>query len=181
MKALSIILTLSAFVLSLFVFLREDSNASTLSYIGEANRTWFFFFSLILVLAFCLNIILFTKTNGIKNRKLRFTIYTLLCIAFILSFLQSIIIDFTFHEMHLLFASTYTAFASFAIIAAIIAKLKYSGNKHGFYYLAMLLLTGGINFYAIRVYGWLIASYQWLFISAMLISSFAMAFTDRRQ
>jgi hypothetical protein len=177
---ISIILTLTAFVLSLYIFKDQEANESTFSYIGEANRTWFFFYSLTLVSAFCLNIIIFTITNSIKNRAVLFTIYTLLCLTFIFSFLQSIIIDFSFHEMHIFFAFSFTGFACFALITAIIAKLVYTKSKHGYYYLAMLSMTGGINFYAIHAYGWLIATYQWLFATTMLFTSCALALINSR-
>lgn len=168
-------LTLTAFVLSLYIFQGDGANALTFSYIGEANRTWFFFYSLALVLAFSLNIIIFTINNPIKNRKVLFAIYALLGLAVIFSFLQSIIIDPVFHETHILLAATFTGFGCFALIIAIIAKLAYTKSRHGYYYFAMLSLTGGINFYAIHANGWLIASYQWLFATTVLLTSCALA------
>jgi hypothetical protein len=171
----SVILTLTAFVLSLFIFRDNDANGSTFSYIGEANRVWFFFYSLIFISAFSLNIIIFTTTGSIKNRKIPVAIYILLGFANILSLLQSIIIDFAFHEAHILLSATFTGFGCLALIIAIIAKLAFTKSKHGYYYLAMLFLTGGMNFYAIRAYGWLIATYQWMFAITALATSLALA------
>ena len=176
----SVILTAAAFVLSLYLFKIGRANTDTFSFIGEENRVWFFFYSLIYILAFSFNIILFTIKNKNINRCLLISIYILLGLTNIFSLLQSIIIDHAFHEIHLFFAFTFTGFGCIALILAIIAELKFTKSKHGYYYLAMLVLTGGINFYAIHAYGWLIASYQWLFAITVLATSCALALIDNR-
>lgn len=171
----SFVLTLTAFLLSLYIFKAGRPNAETFSYIGEANRVWYFFYSLTLVLAFSLNLVIYTIRNSIKNKCVLFSLYTLLALAIIFSFLQSIIIDPVFHEIHILLAGIFTGFSCLALITAIVTKLVFTKSKIVYYYLFMIVLIGGINFYAIHAYGWLIATYQWLFASVMLASSSALA------
>ena len=179
--AVSVILTAAAFLLSLYLFWVGQANTDTFSYIGEQNRVWFFFYSLIFILAFSINIILFTIKNKNINRRLLISIYILLGLTNIFSLLQSIIIDHAFHEVHLLLAGTYTGFGCIALILAIIAELKFTKSKHGYYYLAMISITGGMNFYAIHAYGWLIASYQWLFAITILATSCALALINNNK
>ena len=172
---ISVLATLSAFIVSLYMFWAGSANTSTFSYIGEANRIWFFFYSLLFTSAFCFNILLFTVNTHIKNKRTLLAIYLLLGLTFILSLLQSIIIDPAVREVHILLAALFTGLGSSAIITSIIVKLKLAKARHEYYYLFMLILTGGINFYAIHAYGWLIASYQWLYATTVLATSCALA------
>ena len=174
----SALLTLTAFALSLYIFKAGQANAMTFSYMGEANRTWFFLYSLAYILAFCLNIIIFTIKSRITSRRLLALMYILLGLTFVFSLLQSVIIAPDFHALHIFLAGTFTAFGCLALITAIAAVLLYNKCKQGYYYMAMIVLTGGMNFYAISAYGWLIASYQWIFAVTVLATSSALAHTS---
>lgn len=178
---ISLTLTLITFLLSLYMFRAGRANALTFSYIGQANRIWFLVYSFTLALTFSLNIVIFTITNPIKNKTILRLIYVLLGLTIIFSLLQAIIIQPSFHEVHIFLAGAFTSFACFALITAIIAKLIFTKSKHGYYYLAMISITGGINFYAIYAYGWLIAAYQWLFATTMLATSCTLALVNNKQ
>ena len=167
--------------LTVVPILHEGLMTWTLSFIGESEREWFLVFSVVLSVAFSVNLKLFLRKVEEKETTPLFDFLILLNIPLAIS--QALIIDPRVATFHIVLAASFTAH-SILLATFFITFNARKSKKRGLILAAplisMMFAAGVLNLYmTIVIHNQLIAIYQLILIYSMIIAIFSLQFFSK--
>ena len=148
--------------------------SNTLSSVGYRNQEWFFYFSVSMSAALIFNLGCLLNALKIKTQWVKLAVAFFLFINMALAMAQSLVIDLSVRQQHMVLAIVFTAHSIVTIFLFVGLVIKSNINKKGIrlvdlsfiaFYIAPIFIVGILNLQrVIAVYGFLVNFYQTILV-----------------